>query len=387
MRAKPGGPRAVRQGALVPVPAGGGRNFGRGSNAVPDLPPKFRLGFYANGPHLLINEKPAPLPLAGKSRYDAMFTKFFNSARLASTYKPVFLRSLLDVGDLADRSKRAKIVGREWLKFRRNGDRLFVDLNFIAVRFAKYYWDMEYRFKLRQSQDRQDANILKIIRGAQAARKKPPTIRALASTSMSEFRAQVIRKSIRPEVLVHLKTNMPSLYKKEKTGEISFNAKIVPYIKRNRTLLRNGLNYTIARYLEKINRGTPSIAKKVGYNSDSIVKPMLCPGAIKDMRRWQYSRCFYCGGNLRKHHVDHVIPFNFVFSTELYNCVLSCPGCNCKKSDTLPERSRFAKVVARNRKKLDYIQKQEIAYKEESYCLLFNTCVIQYNGKKFFRPR
>ena len=292
----------------------------------------------------------------------------------------------MDVGDLADRSKKAKIVGRKWLKFRCNGERLFVDLNFIAARFAKYYWDMEYRFKLRQSQDRQDANILKIIRGAQASRKKPPTIRALASASMSGFRAQVIRKSIKPEVLVHLKTNMPSLYKKEKTGEISFNAKIVPYIRRNRTLLMNGLNYTIARYLEKINRGTPSIAKKVGYNSDIIVKPKLRPGAIKDMRGWQYSRCFYCGGSLRKQHVDHVIPFNFVFSTDLYNCVLSCQRCNCKKSDTLPERGRFDKVVARNRKRLGYIKTQKVAYKEESYCLLFDTCVLQYNGDKFFRP-
>ena len=325
--------------------------------------------------------------MVGNPRYDAMFARFFSSARLASTYKPVFLRSLLDVGDLADRSKKAEIVGRKWLKFRCYGERLFVDLNFIAVRFAKYYWDMEYRFKLRQSQDRQDANILKIIRGAQAARKRPPTIRALAGDSMSGFRAEVIRKSIRPEVLVHLKTNMCSLYKKEDTGEISFDAKIVPYIRRNRTLLRNGLNYTIVKYLEKLNHGTPSIAKKVGYNSDSFVKPQLCPKAVGAMREWQRSSCFYCGGGLRKQHVDHVIPFNFVFSTDLYNCVLSCPRCNCEKSDTLPARGRFDKVVARNRKRLDYIQRQKVAYKEESYCLLFETCVSEYKRDKFFRPR
>ena len=322
--------------------------------------------------------------MAVKSGYDAMFTKFFNSARLASTYKPVFLRSLLDVGDLADGSKAGRIVGRDWLRLK--GGRLFVDLNFIAVRFAKYYWDMEYSFKLRQSQDGQDANILRIIRNAGAAGKKPPTTGALAGSAMSEFRAEVIRRSMKREVLVHLKTDMPRLYEKEGAGEISFGAGIVQYLNRNKTLLKNGLNYTIAGYLEKLNRGTPSIAKKVGHNPDRIHRPQLCPRAVGAMRRWQGSRCFYCGGGLGKHHVDHVIPFNFVFSTELYNCVLSCPRYNCEKSDTLPERGRFGEVVDRNRERLNYIKTQKIAYTEEPYRLLFDTCVIQYNGDKFFRP-
>ena len=333
---------------------------------------------------MFISKNYVLLQLARKSSYDAMFTKFFNSAHLASTYKPVFLRSLLDVGDLADEVKKDRIVGREWIRL--SGRRLFVDLNFIAVRFAKYYWDMEYSFKLRQSQHGQDANILKIIRNTQATEKKPPTTRALAGSAMSEFRAEVIRKSMKREVLVHLKTDMPRLYKKESASEISFSAGLVPYINHNKTLLKNGLNYTIARYLEKLNQGTPSIAKKVGHNPDCLVKPKLCPSAVRAMCRWQSSRCFYCGGGFEKHHVDHVIPFNFVFSTELYNCVLSCPRCNCQKSDTLPAKDQFDQVVARNRKRLYYIKMQKVAYREELYRLLFDACMYEYNRGKFFRP-
>ena len=322
--------------------------------------------------------------MVGNPGYDAMFTRFFNSARFASTYKPVFLRSLLDVGDLFDESKESKIVGRKWLRC--DNERLLVDLNFVAVRFAKYYWDMDYSFKIKKSQDRQDANILKIIRNESAYKKKPPTTKALASSRMSEFRTRVISKSIRPEVLIHLKTGMDDLYTKASTSEISFDRKIIPYIKRNKALLMHGLNYTIAKYLEKINPGIPSIAKKVGYNSDRGYRPKLCPDAVEAMCGWQHSSCFYCGNDLGKHHVDHVIPFNFVFSTDLYNCVLSCQRCNCQKSDTLPERGRFAEVVTRNRQRLDYIKKQKVTYREESYCLLFDTCVDKYNDK-FFRPR
>lgn len=313
-----------------------------------------------------------------------MFSRFFNSAKIASTYKPVFLRALLDVGDLADEAKLDNVVGKEWLKL--SSGRLFVNLNFVAVRFAKYYWDMEYSFKLKQSQDRQDANILKTIRKAHDPKKRPPTTKTLASDSMSGFRTAVIRRSIRPEVLVHLKRDMPYLYRKESPDEISFDARIVKYMNRNKILLRHGLNYMISGYLEKINLGIPNITQKVGHNADLIRRPQLCTNVVKRMYDWQESLCFYCKKPFEKRHVDHVIPFNFVFSTELYNCVLSCQRCNCKKSNTLPHKDQFDKVVTRNREKSDYMREQRIAYDEGSYCMLFKKCEIEYNDKKFFKP-
>ncbi len=90
--------------------------------------------------------------------YLAMFDQMFDKGYMASTYKPVFLRSLLDIGDLVDKKY---LVGQRWLE--QNNGNLYVDLNFIAVRFAKFYWDMEYGFHLKQAQDPHDARIVKII--------------------------------------------------------------------------------------------------------------------------------------------------------------------------------------------------------------------------------
>ena len=319
-----------------------------------------------------------------------MFAKFFNSAKMSSTYKPVFLKALLDVGDLADESKAGRIVGRQWLQrsdgrswISKSDGRLFVDLNFIAIRFAKHYWDMEYRFKLKQSPQPGDANILKAINDVRDPRQKPPTIKALAGPSMSGFRTRVIRDSIKPEVLVHLKTDMPSLYRKESTNRISLHPTIVEYANRNKAL-KPGLSYIMTRYLETINRGTPNIAKKLGYNPYHTNHPQLCRNAFTEMCEWQRSLCFYCKHKFEKLHVDHVIPFNFVFSTDLYNCVLACQHCNCKKSDTLLHRKLFNRVVKRNRHRSDYISRQKAAYSERSYLLLYDTCISEYNGNKAF---
>ena len=342
---------------------------------------------------MFITGKPVLPSLARGGSYDAMFAKFFNSTSMSSTYKPVFLKALLDVGDLEDESKAGRIVGRQWLRrsdgrpwLGKSDGRLFVDLNFIAVRFAKYYWDMEYSFKLRQSNSG-NAAILGAIRRMHNPDEKPPTARTLAEDRMSEFRASVIRTSITKYVLDRLLTDMPRLYKKEGANEISLDPGITRYANQRKALLTHGLNYVMAQYLEKINRGTPNIAKKVGYNPGRIYRPPLCPRAVKEMRGWQRSLCFYCEREFEKPHVDHVIPFNFVFSTDLYNCVLACQRCNCKKSDTLLHRDRFDEVVDRNQRRSDYISGQKVVYNERSYRLLYDTCISEYNGDKaFFKP-
>lgn len=323
--------------------------------------------------------------LAGNDAYAAMFTRFFkNSSRMASTYKPVFLKALLDVGDLADEAKAGKIIGREWLTVK--DGRLFVDLNFIAIRFAKYYFDMEYSFKLRQSQDRQDANITRIVKNWPNPYTKPPTVGQLAEDRNKDLRAMVIRESIKREVLVHLRTDMADLYRKEDANTISLDQSVIQYMGRNKTSIKYGLNYVMSRYLEKINRHTPNIASKVDYDPHRVHRPTIGRDAVVSMRGWQDSLCFYCTRKLDGPHVDHVIPFNFVFSTDLYNCVLACQQCNCTKSDTLPARMLFDRVILRNQERSTYLEAQTVPYNEESYCRLFDACVSEYNGSTFFHP-
>ena len=69
------------------------------------------------------------------------FNVFFNNLRMASTYQVVFLKSLSYIAGY----KNSKLDwGKDWLHA--DGDKLFVDLDFIAVPYTKYYWDMFLNF-------------------------------------------------------------------------------------------------------------------------------------------------------------------------------------------------------------------------------------------------
>ena len=301
---------------------------------------------------------------------------------MSSTYKPVFLRALLDIGDLYDSDKSKNLIGSQWLRY--EGDQILIDLNFIAARFAKYYWDMEYSFRLRQSQDPQDVNVTRLIKEIHEPGKKPPTVKELSSDNMQVFRTSVINKSIKREVLVHLRTDMKDLYKKTDSKTISLDKDVVEFLHTHKTLLKKGLNSVLAKYLEKLNRLTPQILNKI--DNEDKKRTVLKEEIRIKMSRWQDSQCFYCNNKLYRPHVDHVIPFNYIFTTDLYNCTLACQQCNCTKSDMLPDLDLFDKVIDRNRKHTDYLKTINLQYDEKSYIRLFDACSDEYNGGRFFNP-
>ena len=104
------------------------------------------------------------------------------------------------------------------------------------------------------------------------------------------------------------------------------------------------------------------------------------------MERLQEDVCFYCQQELGKYHVDHVIPFNFVFSTEAYNCVLACQQCNCTKSDLLPVEPIFCDVLDRNRINIKILNERYSPYQEKKYQTLYNSCMVEYNRDRLFEP-
>ena len=71
------------------------------------------------------------------------FDRFFGgSPNLASTYKPTFLKCLLDIGN------DENIEGSQWITQREN--EYEVGLDFIAARFIYYYWPLKFLFKLKR---------------------------------------------------------------------------------------------------------------------------------------------------------------------------------------------------------------------------------------------
>lgn len=281
----------------------------------------------------------------GDLEFIDMFNKFAGDRRMSSTYKPVFLKSLLDLRHYKEGESNSRLVGSEWVRLEEN--QVVVNLNFIATRFLKYYWDMEYSFKFRQSNE--NVNILKIIHDmGERKDKKPLTKRQIASNTKSELRQRVISESLRPEVMVHIKKKMKNLFQAEKYSMyIKFDRNILGFLERHHDTVLSIINHKLVTGLEKYNKMAPRIATKVSY--DKTGRPPV-PNSIKSLVSWYQkdNLCFYCKNPLIKIHFDHVIPYNFVGSHDVYNMVASCQQCNCVKHDRLPNDHCFCRVVDRN---------------------------------------
>ena len=103
------------------------------------------------------------------------------------------------------------------------------------------------------------------------------------------------------------------------------------------------------RFLENANSNMPKIIPKI---EDAETGPRNPTRAQKNMLyKYPESRsCFYCGLDIkdRRVHYDHFIPWSFMYGTDVWNLVVSCPDCNRSKSDMLASRQYVEKLLRRN---------------------------------------
>ncbi len=215
------------------------------------------------------------------AKFADMFNNFFESGYMVGTYKAVFLRALTDLGKYGN----ADLTGNQWIHHK--DDKIMLDLDFIATRFAKYYWDMEIAFKLRNipenmadiNNPKDDLTIIKLIQeestkiaamntdtimddGVRSL--NPPTIKKLSSGKMRKFRKMVIAKSIKPTVLKNLLRDMPELYEiVPHTNYILLDSHIVGFMQKFSNILNKALNYILTVHFEKNNPTARHIALKI----------------------------------------------------------------------------------------------------------------------------
>ena len=133
----------------------------------------------------------------------------------------------------------------------------------------------------------------------------------------------------------------------------------------------------ITRYLEKINF-VPRIAEKV---SGKIPRTLLTYEEKQTILKIHDS-CFYCNAKILNYSLDHVVPFNFIYQTEIFNIVPSYINCNSLKSDRLPTQKIFDEVKIRNRR----LTLRE-DYTEDWYQKLYESCAVTYHGTRpYFSP-
>lgn len=215
--------------------------------------------------HVMPEEFP-DLPDHKYSKFAKMFNRFFRYGLMRSTYKPIFLRALTDLG----RYGETDLVGREWVELQ--GDKILLDLDFIAVRLAKYYWDMEFGFHMRHTFGASSGDNIMISLIQKAGPKlekegiiaagKSPTLEHLASAELGEFRHRVVVDAMK-SVLDALPTDMPDLYTREGRNRILLDHEIIGFMREFAPVIKKALNCVIAKHLEKLNPSARSIASRI----------------------------------------------------------------------------------------------------------------------------
>lgn len=130
---------------------------------------------------------------------------------------------------------------------------------------------------------------------------------------------------------------------------IELNLEAHRFLKDNYQEISKILIYAWAKFLEKTNF-TPRLIAKIedlGHQKRRSLQKFKA-----DLIRQTGPICFYCNDHILETqiHIDHFIPWSYVYEDVLWNLVVSCSDCNLKKSDYLAPETCIQKLESRNKK-------------------------------------
>ena len=294
------------------------------------------------------------------------FNRFFSSKSLASTYKPTFVKFLLDIGDY----KPDEVS--QWIELKDND--YIVDLHFVVVRFLRYYWPLLFKFKLKQEVTKTPIVVYRILKEfeKEIGVKSTPSKKFLCLEKFAELRQKTIIEGIKPQVLKKLLNDCKIYTVTKDSNKIVIKKEVVDFMKNNKKVLESALNHMIAGYLEKCN-SSPNISTKL---EEKISRTTLKKEEFAKIISMQDSCCFYCGKKCKSFAQEHFIPWNFVFDTQNFNIIAACQTCNSSKLDRLADSKFLEKLLARN----DKLEKVQFGYSREFMKNLYESCRLEYHG-------
>ena len=277
------------------------------------------------------------------------FISILERSSKSNTYKFALARFLLDHSHKPD-------------------SRCIVSFRDIAEKFLKYYWHQECKYRIRQNYDpKKIPSVVQVIRQVfeeemvdgyipayfeDMPREKIKNAEEEIKRSVfgSGKKSQVVPRFQRlrgqpPDRNLH-RHGTGDFYDYDiQRGQLEIKPEALSFFKNNYNVLTKAVFLEWSRFLEKINT-LPRIIEKV--ESEEVKRRSLT--AYQNIFRDQRN-CFYCNRRLdeQQTHVDHFIPWSYIFEDEAWNLVLACQDCNLKKSDSLAGPGFRNELINRNR--------------------------------------
>ncbi|HYO06149.1 MAG TPA: HNH endonuclease domain-containing protein, partial [Phototrophicaceae bacterium] len=267
------------------------------------------------------------------------FFHYFNSiitkGKKDNTYKFALARFLVDYSYALDEAHVIHNVADK--------KTVPINLSVIAKAFLKYYWHQICKYKIKQNYNTERLPlIVQVMHGVFGKKYIPESFESMPKEKIADAEKEILRRCFL-EVIPRFQnipegikvSSMKIFYEHDKHA-IYVKPTALKFFKDNYSLLSKAIILEWARFLEKINLGLPMLISKI-ESSDGYRGSL---GKVKLILLKNNDTCFYCDNTLSPEkqmiHVDHFIPWSYLFEDELWNLVLACRGCNLKKHSSLP---------------------------------------------------
>ena len=301
------------------------------------------------------------------NKFYKRFTKIIRQCNYDNTYKMAWAKSLVEICSTSTLE----------------GETLVITLKDIAYKFFKYYWNQTIFFDLVQgSNPLKQPLIVSLVKEMiekyfiSISKRQPEVFEKVEDkfeylNLQKEYIktinkiTQVLKKDVSWR-FDKIEDDSPSLYDysfgNDELVILTENAKI---LKDNEQDLYDLVNYRWSLILETFN-SSPRINKKVRIVDERIVKRNSLASFKKylDLENPEH-RCFICGKIVDENElsIDHVIPWSYMYSDDLWNLVYVCKHCNSIKSNVIPSKHEIDRLKERNNKLLYQCESNSIRNK------------------------
>ena len=241
----------------------------------------------------------------------------------------------------------------------------------IANKMISYYWDLEFFFGLKQAPQKEKSPVIvqvvqDIIETYKTDSSPIPDWYIRVEKEIRNYPQfdgwirkiiSIMKLDVCHRFLMVGKSPLP-IYLLDKEAEtISFDSMHVDVIQTNGFVLKQLLNYKLAQLLEQYN-DSPRITQKVRGLSDQQLRRSSLKkykDILLSITPDQPILDFYTGEVLDQHDIslDHVIPWSFIYSDDIWNLVVTSKSNNSKKSNLTPSKEMIEKLQVRNEKLLN----------------------------------
>lgn len=252
----------------------------------------------------------------------------------------------------------------------------------ISRKMLKYYWNQLYFFQLKQGPAKKPVIVQETEKCIEfVSNKRQSNIpiwfdqAELYLKEDQDFYQKLIQRiavklthdvSWRFKIVNGETLNIYELDKDKKV--VYFSRDAILDLKEYAFVLSQLLNYKWAQLLEKFN-SSPKIALKVkGISETKIRRNNLTKFKNILLRQMEDGKIidFYTGDILEENDIslDHVIPWSFMYSDDIWNLVITSKSVNSKKSNSIPSQETIKKLENRNKDLLNIMEEDDKYYQE-----------------------